>query len=76
MFQEILAHRPPLSEGQPQPNHVPPAFRLGEILEPGARMHDRVVVAELHVPDLQIHIEMDLGVARQRIDKIEGRQLE
>ena len=76
MRREGVRHRTPFAERQPQPDHVAPALRFGIILEPGAGMQDRVVVTELHVADLQIHIEMDARVVGKAIQEIERRRFQ
>src|SRR5436190_24103146 len=52
---------------QPQPYHMTPALRFGEILELGARVQRGVVVYELHVAALEHHVQTQVRPVGERI---------
>src|SRR5205814_7369000 len=57
--------RPGTGRGQPQAQQVPLALALGPVLVGRAGVQDRMVVQELDIARNEIHIEPQVGVARQ-----------
>ncbi len=75
-LREHRRQRARLARGQPQPQQVAPARRLGPVLEGRAVVQQRVVVNELHVAGLQRHREMQRRVVAQRVEQVQRFDLQ
>src|SRR5438094_429893 len=60
---------------QPQPDEVPPALRLGVVLEGGAVVQDPAVVNEDHVPRLQRELDPQVGPVQHLVQNVQRSAL-